>query len=194
MFAKDPHDESCTGRQKALYFTLQWHFTENCFQCYLRGHCYPLSEVMVMLHTGLIPCRQAPTGGRPRAAPVSPHKVQGVIALIIKPVLSMSLSQATHWMGSNLETNCDCCIWGSDPTLCPTNGTPREAVTEPFLPAHIIFIWLGHLQSSSFMAASNQGSLMRENKWLIDALINENLVYCFYCDMPCFGILQKIGI
>lgn len=44
------------------------------------------------------------------------------------------------------------------------------------------------------MAASNQDSLMRDNKWLTDALINENLVYYFCCDMPCFGILEKVGI
>lgn len=44
------------------------------------------------------------------------------------------------------------------------------------------------------MAASNQDSLMRDNKWLTDALINEYLVYHSYCDMPPFGILEEAGI
>lgn len=114
--------------------------------------------------------------------------VQRIIALSIKPVLSMPLSQGTHWTGSKAETNCDCCIWGSDPTPCLMNRTHGETITEPFVLANRILIWLGILQTSSFMAASNQDSLMRDNKRLTDALINENLVYYFSCDMPCFGI------
>lgn len=44
------------------------------------------------------------------------------------------------------------------------------------------------------MAASNQDGLMRDDKQLIDVLINENLVPYFYCNMSSFVILEKNGI
>lgn len=106
--------------------------------------------------------------------------------------VSMPLNQDIHWMGSKSETNCDSFICVVE-SPCLKNRTHREATTEPFLLASIIFIWLGIFQTSS-MAASNQDSLMRDDKQLIDVLINENLVPYFYCNMSCFVISEKAGI
>lgn len=113
--------------------------------------------------------------------------------LQFKPVLRMPLNQDMHWMGSKLETKCESFMCVSESRSCLKNRTHRETATEPFLPANIIFIWLGIFQIS-FMSASNQDSLMRDDKQLIDVLINRNLVPFFYCNMSCFVILEKAGI
>lgn len=108
--------------------------------------------------------------------------------------LYVFLSQAAFRMGRKMEKNSECCFWGTDPMPCLIKQDLREFVMVPFMLANIIFIWLGILHTSSFMAASNQDSLMRDNKRLTDALINENLVYYSYCDIPPFGILEIVGI
>lgn len=108
--------------------------------------------------------------------------------------LNVFLSQSAFRMGRKMgKKNSECCFWGTDPMPCLIKQDLREAIMAPFMLANIIFIRLGILHTS-FMTASNQDSLMRDNKRLTDALINENLVYYSYCDIPPFGILEVVGI
>lgn len=109
--------------------------------------------------------------------------VQGIIILHKKLVLNGKLVGNKRWLPHP--------EYWSKPYFM--NRTSGEAVTDSFVLAHIIFVWLSILLTS-FMAASDQDILMSDKKELTDGLINKNLVCYFYCDMPCFGILEEAGI